>query len=246
MGHFVRALRGGDDPRPFPERVREAAEVAFDEVHADPGLRVNDAVDIGGHLWTSGGDLIGSDDLKEGAELELVLPRARHAVKVLERRSKFTLRLDIDGREHVAAFTEGFTGPYVKLRLRDTRVSPAICILAIRRAELEDIIEIVREDNLLSEDTPMNVLGFLRHMADLLLAEQVKGPGKIELALGGSYGTDRFVKVFSLEEVRDRHPGLFYEAVHHELLEAPPTGVDRNLSDLIAHTMLARTRPEGP
>lgn len=244
LGHFLRSLRGAAEGRPFPQRVREAAQAAFDEVSAESDLHVNDAVDIADHLWSPSGEPVSHVDLVEGAQLTLVLPHARHEVRVLERRSKFTLRLEIDGREHLAAFNEGFTGPYVKLRLRDTVVSAALCILDIRKPELDDILEIVREDNLLPDDTPMNVLGFARHMADLLLAEQVKGPGKIELALGASYDPERFVQVYTLEEVRERHPGLFYEAVHHELLESPTTGVDRNLSDLIAHTMLARTRPE--
>ena len=246
LGHFLRALElKEEEPNRFPERIRAAAQRAYDELREDAELRVNDGVDIAGYLWREGPELIGNEDLYEGAELTLVLPTGQMKVRVLERRSKFTLRLEIDGREHLAAFTESVGGPYVKLRIRDTVVSAAICILEIRPSELEDLLAIVREDNLLSDDAPMNVLGFVRHMADLLLAEQVKGPGKIGLALGREYSAERFVKVFTLEEVRDRNPGLFYEAIHHELLESPSTGVDRNLGALIAHTMLVRTRPEG-
>lgn len=243
MGRFLRALRGEGDDRPLLDRIREAAKMAYDEVRADEHLRVNDAVDIAGYLWTEAGELISNADLVEGARLTLALPTRNREVRVLERRSKFTLRLEIEGKEHVAAFNESFTGPYVKLRIRDAVASAAVCVLEIRKSQLEDLIEIVREDNGLSEDTPMNILGFARHVADLLLADQVKGPGKIELALGSGYDPARFVQSYTLEEVRDRFPGLFYEAIHQELLEPSTTGVDRNLSDLIAHTMLARTRP---
>ncbi|MBX2812738.1 MAG: hypothetical protein KTR25_13055 [Myxococcales bacterium] len=243
MGHFIRAMPPDDEGRSLVTRVRDAAYEAFEDLRGDKELRVNDSVDIADYLWTTAGELITNEDVVEGAELVLLIRGERRMVQVVERRSRFTLRLDIDGKEHVAAFTEGLTGPYIKLRIRDTVLSAAICVLEIRKPELEDLIAIVREDNLLPEDTPMNVLGFVRHMADLLLAEQVKGPGKIELALGATYHADRFVRVFTLEEVRDRFPGLFYEAIHHELLEVPSTGVDRNLRELIAHTMLARNRP---
>ena len=242
LGCFLGSLET-DGEIAFVERVRSAAVEAYTTLLEDKELMVNDAIDIASHLWSSKGEPITNEDVIEEAELTLILRGERRQVKILERRSKFTLRLEIDGKEHVAAYTEGFAGPSVKLRIRDTVVSAAICILDIKGPQLEDLLEIVREDNLLPEDTPMNILGFARHMADLLLAEQVKGPGKIELALGASYEAETFVKVFTLEEVRDRYPGLFYEAIHHELLEVTSTGVDRNLSDLIAHTMLARTRP---
>jgi len=114
----------------------------------------------------------------------------------------------------------------------------------MRRAELEETLSIILEDNELPEDQPLNITGFLRHIADLLLAEQIKTPGKSRIALGESYAAERFVQVHSLEQVREEHPGLFYEAVHQELLVEPPHGLDRNLADIVARTMLSRSRPE--
>ena len=65
------------------------------------------------------------------------------------------------------------------------------------------------------------------------------------LALGARYSAEDFVQDFSLEEVREEHPGLFYEAVHHNLLaEQQPLHMDRNLRELIETTMLAKTRPD--
>lgn len=245
LGRFLRALSAEEGPsRALPERVRQAVQEAWDELRNVEELEVNDAVDVAGYLWNREGELVSNDDLVEGAQLLLAIPRRRFDVEILERRSKFTLRLDIDGKDHVASFSESVAGPYVKLRLRDAVVSAAVCILQLRQAELEELLEIIREDNHLPDDTPMNVLGFVRHMADLLLAEQVKGPGKIGLALGARFTAADFVKVFTLEQVRDHYPGLFYEAIHHELLAEPTAGIDRNLRDLVAHTMLARTRPD--
>ena len=48
----------------------------------------------------------------------------------------------------------------------------------------------------------------------------------------------------SLEEVREKHPGLFYEAVHHSLLTYVPLNIDHHLAEMLASTMLARTRPQ--
>lgn len=243
IGAFLESIEPDGSQERLPDRVRQAAARAYAELDAIDELHVNDAVDMAGYLFTAAGEPAESSDLVEGAELSLRLPDSTHVVQVLERRAKFTLRLDIDGREHVAAFNEGPLNSYVKLRVRDAVVSASICILDVRRGQLEDLLASVREDNLLSDDEEMNVLGFLRHVADLILAEHVKGPGKIGLALGAAYDPSRFVQVFTLHEVRDRFPGIFYEAIHHELLEKPSTDVDRNLRDLIARTMLARTRP---
>lgn len=243
MGHFLEALAADGEP-PLPDRLREAASRAWSECQAVQELHVNDGVDIAGYLYTLGNDTLSPGDLLEGAEFILRMPGHHRRVRVLERRAKFTLRLEIDGEEHLAAFNESPNGSYVKLRIRDTVVSASICVLDVRKGQLEDLLEIVREDNLLPDDAPMNVLGFLRHVADLILAEHVKGPGKVALALGSAYDPERFVQSFTLEEVRDRFPGIFYEAIHHELLERPSTEVDRNLSDLIARTMLSRSRPE--
>jgi hypothetical protein len=107
------------------------------------------------------------------------------------------------------------------------------------------MLAIIREDNNLDENTPLDLVGFLRHVADILLLEEVKTPSKIELALGSDYSAKDFVQDFSLEEVREDHPGLFYEAVHHNLLvDQQPLHMDRNLRELIHTTMLAKTRPE--
>ena len=243
VGRFLSSLGQIDSRQLFPDRVIESAQLAYEEVSSCSNMKVNDAVDLAGYLWTDDGELICNEDLVDGASFTLVLPERRHRVKVLERRTSFLLRLEIDGREVPAAFSESHSGPYIKLRIRDAIVSAAVCVLDVRKTQLEDLICIVREDNLLCEDTPMNILGFLRHIADLLLAEQVKGPGKIGLALGDVYDARTFVKTYTLEDVRDLFPGLFYEAIHRELLEVPPIGVDRNLQELIARTMLARPRP---
>ena len=95
------------------------------------------------------------------------------------------------------------------------------------------------------DDRPLDVLGFLRHIADILLADEVKSPGKIRLALGAQYRQIDFLRTYTLEAVRARHPGLFYEAVHHALLTEHPLDLDRNLQEMITSTMLARPRP-GP
>jgi GGDEF domain-containing protein len=244
VGRFVKALEP-DGVLPLLERVKVGVQQAYREVAMDESLRVNDAVDISGHLWTSEGELVDNASVDEGENLTLSLPRRGCSVKVLERRANFTARLLIDGVEHPAVVNESEGGPQVKLRIRNAVLSAAICVLRIGRKELEDALWVVREDNNLRADAPMDVLGFLRHVADILLGDEVKIPGKIGLALGGEFDAEDFVKCYTLEEVRERHPGLFFEAVHHTLLADPPQSVDPNLRELIVHTMFARPRPAG-
>lgn len=229
---------------PLPERVRLEAKVAYEEVAKDPLLQVNDSVDIAGFLWTESGELVKDSDIEEGARLTLLVRGRHHPVRVVERRSGFRVLLEIDGVEHPAAVRDSITGPVVKLRIRRAVVSAAICILETTRDDLEDILTLIREDNNLSDEDEMDIIGFLRHIADILLAEQVKAPAKIELALGAQYDADNFVGVYSLEDVRERHPGLFYEAVHHTLLQEHGYDIDPQLCDLIARTMLTSSRPE--
>jgi len=244
VGTFLRAIRGEDRPElELVDRVRRAVDASYAEIWGDPNLHVNDGVDIAEYLWTPAGELARGADLVEGAVLSLALPDRQIPVRVVERRSNLILRLDIDGREHVAAVSESRGGLDVKLRVRDTVVSAAVSILKIRREDLIDTLEIVREDNDLPPDHPTNVVGFLRHIADLLLSDEVKTPGKILTALGEPFDAHRFVKVFSIEDAREQHPGLFYEAVHRELLVEQTHGLDKNLAELVARTMLARTRP---
>ncbi len=245
VGRFLRAIRpDASTEAGLITRVRGAAASSFEETWREPGLHVNDAVDIADYLWTTEGEPIGSHHLYEGSKLRLSLPERDLAVVVVERRSNFLVRLEIDGSEHVAAVNESRGGVDVKLRIRDTVVSAAICILRMTRSELLEVLAIVREDNELQDDDPLNVVGFLRHIADLLLAQGVKAPGKIMMALGESYDPERFVKSYTLEDARERYPGLFYEAVHQELLMEVVPGLDRNLVELVAKTMLRRPRPE--
>lgn len=246
VGRFLRAVRGedgGDTDVDLPTRVRQAVEASYREVWADPSLHVNDGVDIAEYLWTGAGELARSADLVEGATLELKLPDRALPVRVVDRRSNLIVRLDIDGQEHVAAVSESRGGLDVKLRVRDTVISAAVSILRMRREDLLDTLAIVREDNGLRKDHPMNIVGFLRHIADLLLADEVKTPGKILMALGEPFDVHRFVQSFTMEDAREQHPGLFYEAVHQELLVDQSHGLDENLAELVARTMLARTRP---
>lgn len=244
VGRFLRAIRNEDDEQlDLIDRVRGAVASAHRDCWGDASLHVNDGVDIAEYLWTPGGELARSADLTDGAELTLVLPGRELPVRVIERRSNLISRLDLDGQEHVAAINESKGGLDVKLRVRDTVISAAVAILKVRREDLIDTLAIVREDNDLPEDHPMNVVGFLRHIADLLLSDEVKTPGKILTALGEPFDVDRFVKVFSIEDAREQHPGLFYEAVHQELLVEQGHGLDKNLAELVARTMLARTRP---
>ncbi len=244
VGIFLRALYDEQAGASLPDRLVDAAQQAYAETFGDERMHVNDSVDIAGHLWTEAGELIKSEDLVEGANLILSLPDGPVQVEVLERRANFMLRLSIDGHEHVAAVSESISGPVVKLRIRRTVISSAVCIIKTKLDELEELLDIVREDNNLPEDTHMNILGFLRHNADLLLADQVKTPGKIGLALGASYDPLRFVRTYTLEQIREYHPGLFYEAVHNELVDESSLSVDRHLREVIARTMLARARPE--
>ena len=242
VGRFIAALRP-DGSCCLAERVRESARRSYKENRADVRLRVNDSVDIADYLWAPNGELVGNDDVVEGARLRLSLPWIDEEVEVRERRSSFVLRLGINDQEHIASYAESSTGPVIKLRVRDSVVSAAICVLQMRREQLDEALSIVREDNNLDDDADLDVVGFLRHIADILLSDRVKGPAKIELALGSEYTSDRFVQVFNLEDVRERFPGLYYEAVHHSLLNAHPLGVDRHLQSLIARTMLSALRP---
>ena len=217
--------------------------MSYQESWADERLRVNDSVDIADYLWNSAGDTAANADLIEGGYLRLCLPWLEEDVEIRERRSRFVLRLGIRDQEHLASLAESMGGPSIKLRVRDAVVSAAICILQIRREELDEALSIVREDNNLDDDADLDVVGFLRHIADILLSDRVKGPAKIELALGAAYTAERFVQTFNLEEVRENYPGLYYEAVHHSLLNPHPLGVDRQLQELIARTMLSAQRP---
>lgn len=246
VGRFLKAL-AIDDGNSLLDRLRDGAQRAYDEVRNDPAMRVNDAVDMADYLWTAlppRGETVRSEHLVEGAELFLVLPDGTWTVRVLERRSNFIVRLEIGGEEHVAAVSESVHGLDLKLRVRNTVASAAICLLDMRRDELIEMLSLVREDNGIPDRQNLNVVGFLRHVADLLLAEQVKNPGKIRMALGDPWQVDRFVRSFSLEDVREDHPGLFYEAVHQELIHDAPLQLDHNLRDIVVQTMLRRTRPE--
>lgn len=245
VGYFLQALDPEGATALLPERVVAYADRAYQELEDDDANHVNDAVDIADYLLTPKGELVTNEDLMEGASLVLALPRRRYPVKVLERRSSFILRLEIDGVEHPASVNDSIHGLSIKLRQRNAVLSAAICILTMRREELEEMLTIVREDNLLPVEAPMDLVGFLRHIADILLADQVKGPGKIGLALGERYRARDFVKVYTLEEVREKHPGLYYESVHQNLIdEQAELGVDHQLRELIVSTMLARPRPK--
>ncbi|MBK6687619.1 MAG: hypothetical protein IPG45_24310 [Deltaproteobacteria bacterium] len=245
VGYFLQALDPDGAEALLPERVLDQADRAYQELREDEANQVNDAVDIADYLLTPKGELVTNEDLIEGASLILALPRRRHPVTVLERRSTFILRLEIDGVEHPASVNDSIHGLSIKLRQRHAVLSAAICILTTRREELREMLTIVREDNLLPADAPMDLVGFLRHIADILLADQVKGPGKIGLALGEEYRAKNFVKVYTLEEVREKHPGLYYESVHQNLIdEQAELGVDHQLKELIVSTMLARPRPK--
>jgi GGDEF domain-containing protein len=252
VGGFVRALDADPGSGALVERLRAASQAAYEEVCEDPGYQVNDAVDIAEYLWRTDGEAVRMADLEAGAELELRLPgggptaerTSVYPVEVVERRSNFIVRLLIDGGEHVAVLSESPAGLDVRLRVRQAVPSASICLLRVSRSELSEILSLVREDNQVPDEQPLDVVGFLRHIADLLLSEEIKTPGKIRFALGEGYDADRFVRMFSLEEVREHHPGLFYEAVHQELLVEQVHSLDRNLRDIIARTMLARSRPE--
>ncbi|MEM1024014.1 MAG: diguanylate cyclase [Myxococcota bacterium] len=246
VGRFLRALHNDEKaPEPLMARVRREADAAHAEARSEADLHVNDAVDIAEYAWREDGEPVDGEDLVEGARFQLRLPGLDEMeVVIQERRSNYILRLEIDGQEHVAAVSESPTNLDIKLRVRDAVASASICVLRLSRAELEETLSIILEDNELPDDEPVNVIGFLRHIADLLLAEQIKTPGKIRVALGENYAAGRFVRVYSLEDVREGHPGLFYEAVHQELLVEPPHALDRNLAEIVARTMLSRSRPD--
>jgi GGDEF domain-containing protein len=245
VGHFLGALEDRQSGLPFVDRIRSAAQRAFEENDEDTSLHVNDAVDIGDFLFTNEGALVRESDLVEGAQLVLAPPGIKpRNVAVLERRSEFTLRLEIDGEEHPAVFGDSPNNLRIKLRIRNAVASAAICVLRIPLPELRALLGEIREENMVSDDEPMDVLGFLRHISDILLEDHVKTPAKVELALGARYDARRFVRVFSIEDVREGYPGLFYEAVHMDLLghQVEPD-LDRQLLELIGHTMLSAARP---
>lgn len=244
VGRFLTGLSEQGSAQPVIDRIRTAANDAFTENDAAEDLHVNDAVDIADYLYTQSGKPVRADDVIEGAVLELILPREEPRVVLVESlRSGFLLRLSVDGRDLMAAISDSISGPQVKLRIRKTVASAAICVLEIGSRELADVLREVREDNQLPGDQPVDIIGFLRHITDILLEGEVKQPSKIRMALGARYDARDFVGQYSLEDVRERHPGLFYEAVHHDLLAAQPAEIDRALAELIAQTMLASIRP---
>lgn len=245
VGHFVAAMAERGTGTPLVERIRRAAQRSYEENLADESLAVNDAVDIADFLFTPAGEMAGVEHVDEGAELVLAVPGIKpKQVRVLERRSGFTLRLEIDGEEHPAVFADGPTGLQVKLRIRSTVASAAVCVLRIPVKELHTMLAEIREENLTSDERELDVLGFLRHISDILLEDHVKAPAKVELALGASYDARRFVRVFRMEDVREGYPGLFYEAVHMDLLgEEVPAELDPQLLELVGHTMLSSARP---
>lgn len=243
VGRFLGALEG---PRNLDllSRVRFAAQTSFEDNQRDPDLHVNDVVDIGDYLYTKELEPVTEADLSLGSELQLQVGSApSRKVVVRERRTAFTLRLDIDGVEHPAVFAKSANDLQIKLRLRDTVASAAIAIVSLTRTELLALLDEIREDNDLGPDAPMDIIGFLRHITDILLEEQVKRPAKVGLALGRAYSAEDFVQSYTLEEIREDHPGLFYEAVHQDLLDNLPAEIDRELRDLVGHTMLTTARP---
>lgn len=247
VGRFLDALVPTSEADAV-QRIRDAAQASYEENAADQRLLVNDAVDISGFLHVADGRPITAEEIVQGAVLSLVLPgEENRRVEVLTRRSGFVLRLAIDGVELPAAVGDTKGRPQLKLRVRNTVASAAIAIVQVSRSELIDVINEVREENMLSDDQRLDVVGFLRHISDILLEYQVKVPSKILMALGEPYDSARFVGTFPLEEVRELHPGLFYEAVHHDLMnEAGPPGLDKELEQLIGHTMLTSLRPMRP
>lgn len=243
VGRFLGAL-GSPERGPLVGRICLEMDQVHDELRRDRSLRVRDTVDVAGYLWNSCGNRVGAEDLVQGAELRMKLPDAEIPVYVEERRSIFMAHLEIEGRKVVVSVSASIAGPSIKLRIRNAVLSAAVCVLRCSREELTRVLEEVRADRGLGLDAPMDRIGFLRHLADILLAEQVKGPGKIRMALGTPYAAKRFVRAYSLADVRRAHPRLFSEAVHHNLvLDVPPPGVDPNLTELIVGTMLERTRP---
>ena len=243
MGRFIAAL---DGPRTLDlmSRMRFAAQTSFEDNHRDAHLHVNDVVDIGDFLYTKGLEPIGEEHLTEGSEFQLLVgSEPARRVVLSEKRTAFTLRLEIDGVEHPAVFAQSAQDLQIKLRLRETVASMAVAMLVLTRTELLALLDEIREDNDLDPDSPMDIIGFLRHITDILLEEQVKRPAKVGLALGRPYAAEDFVRSFTLESVREDHPGLFYEAVHQDLLDNLPAEIDRELRELVGHTMLTSARP---
>ena len=245
VGEFLAALQPSGDASDLPSRIQNAARKTFDENSEDSELMVNDAVDIADYLYVEPGVLAKTENVVDGATLLLELPLAQpKEVRVVSRRSGFRLLLEIDGIPLPASITDGKSGLQVKLRIKETVASASIAIVTLSHSELVDLLAEIREENQIAESKPLDVLGFLRHIADILLQNEIKVPGKIRLALGQNYEESDFVGVFSIETIRENYPGLFYEAVHHDLLDQNAMGVDEQLRELIGHTMLTASRPE--
>jgi len=242
----LEALRPSSQHSDLVSRIRASARASYDENHDDQDLRVNDAVDIADYLFVETDQQATNDSVKEGASLSLVLSANEiHRVKVVSRKSGFRLRLEIDGVELPASITDGKSGLQVKLRLRESVASASIALVTISRDELMNLLREIREENSIPEHAALDIVGFLRHMADILLQNHVKVPGKIKLALGLSYDEKDFVGVYSIENIRENNPGLFYEAVHHELFnKTEGLGLDEQLRQLIGQTMLKSLRPD--
>lgn len=244
VGAFMSAIHDSPD-RELPYRVTKAVDTAQSELASQDKLRVNDAVDIADFLFTENDELVTNEHLVEGNTLTLNVPGLpRREVLISRRRSGAMLRLVIDEKEYRALVHSTPSGIQVRMRIRDTVVSPAICILKVTSRELKDALSVVREDNELSDDFIFDTVGFLRHIADILLIDYIKHPGKIGMALGQGYESARFVKTFTLEQAQEHYPGVYYEAVHQSLLAPLPPRVDRNLAELISQTMLSQFRPK--
>ena len=229
VGKFVEAVRSSGDGRAFLDRIRHAAAEAYAEVSADPQMPVNDAIDIADFV-DERFELATDAGVQGGTELGVVLPRKVCGVKVLERRTGFIARLSIDGVEHKASVSEFGDSLQVKLRMRKVVVSAAVCILSMTRDELGGMLDIVREDNDLDPDAPIDIVGFLRHIADILLLDEIKSPAKIERALGANYDAANFVRAYSLEDVRERFPGILRSRASQPARRGAD-GVDRHLED---------------
>jgi hypothetical protein len=246
VGQFLEALRPSSHRSDLVFRIRASARASYEENYGEQAMRVNDAVDIADYLFVDADQQATNESVKEGASLSLVLSANEiHNVKVVSRKSGFRLRLEINGVELPASITDGKSGLQVKLRLRESVASASIAVVTISRDELMNLLREIREENSLPEHASLDIVGFLRHMADILLQNHVKVPGKIKLALGHSYDEEDFVGVYSIEDIRENNPGLFYEAVHHELLnKTEGLGLDEQLLQLIGQTMLKSLRPE--
>lgn len=241
LGRILRALPPSEAP--LLRRVCDAADIAYTFLARDPALHVPDAVDIAEFLVGDDDLPVTAEALQVGAQLSLVLPDESYSVEVAERRSRFSLKLVIDNKPRWAVLYDGPAGLHVKLRLRDTVVSAAACILRTSRESLLRLLAEVREERGLPLDAHLDVLGFLRHVADILLLSEIKGPEKVAMALGRPYSAQRFVRSYALEEVRAQYPGLFFEALNQSLLADSGLRVDPNLADLVGETMLSVLRP---